>query len=367
MRVLVVEDDLRLAAALRRGLGYEGLITDLAGDGEEALRLARASEYDAIVLDVMLPGGLDGFETCRRIRKAGVWAPVIMLTARDAVEDRVRGLDEGADDYLTKPFSLAELLARLRAVARRGAGSARPCSPSVTSASIRRRARSGALARPCISPRASSPCSRRSCGEPGQVLSQDQLLEAAWELGYRSAIERRRGVRPLLAREDRPAVRGPLAGDGARGRLQAEEGRWGMSRIPIRARLTAAFALAMALLLAAAGTFVYLRLESDLNESIDDTLARTGAGDRGHRVGHAASARGRRGRAGGGGGRFRPGPDDYRRGGRLLCRPHDRGPDGRGGRPGGGGRPGARTTGARSRRHRPHPCLAGDRRAASGW
>ena len=90
MRVLVVEDDLRLAAALRRGLGYEGLVTDVAGDGEEGLRLARASEYDAIVLDVMLPG-IDGFETCRRLREAGIWAPVLMLTARDAVEDRDDG------------------------------------------------------------------------------------------------------------------------------------------------------------------------------------------------------------------------------------------------------------------------------------
>ena len=119
VRVLVVEDDVRMAAAIRRGLRFEGLIVDVAAGGEEALRLARATSYDAIVLDVMLPG-LDGFETCRRLRADGVWVPVVMLTARDAVEDRVRGLDGGADDYLTKPFSLAELVARLRALARRG-------------------------------------------------------------------------------------------------------------------------------------------------------------------------------------------------------------------------------------------------------
>src|SRR6185295_11239603 len=100
-------------------LHYEGIVTDVTGLGEHAVGLARATDYDAIVLDVMLPD-IDGFETCRRLRAEGRWAPVLMLTARDAVEDRVRGLDGGADDYLTKPFSLAELLARLRALARRG-------------------------------------------------------------------------------------------------------------------------------------------------------------------------------------------------------------------------------------------------------
>src|SRR5205814_1217216 len=97
----------------------EGHAADVAGQGEDAVWLAEAHPYDAIVLDVMLPG-ISGFETCRRLRNAGVWTPVLMLTARDAVDDRVAGLDAGADDYLTKPFSLAELLARLRALVRRG-------------------------------------------------------------------------------------------------------------------------------------------------------------------------------------------------------------------------------------------------------
>src|SRR5829696_1090846 len=119
MRVLIVEDDKRMAAAIRRGLQAEGIVADLAATGEDAIWMAGSSEFDAVVLDVMLPG-VDGFETCRRLREDGVWAPVIMLTARDSVEDRVKGLDQGADDYLTKPFSLAELLARLRALARRG-------------------------------------------------------------------------------------------------------------------------------------------------------------------------------------------------------------------------------------------------------
>jgi len=119
MRVLIVEDELRMAGLIRRGLTKEGLAADVAGTGEDALWMTEAHEYDAIVLDVMLPG-LSGFETCRRLRSNGVWAPVLMLTARDSVEDRVAGLDSGADDYLVKPFAFAELLARLRALARRG-------------------------------------------------------------------------------------------------------------------------------------------------------------------------------------------------------------------------------------------------------
>jgi two-component system, OmpR family, response regulator len=119
VRVLVVEDDVRMAAAIRRGLRFEGLVVDVAPDGAQALRRVTATDYDAVVLDVMLPE-VDGFETCRRLRAAGEWVPVLLLTAREAVEDRVRGLDGGADDFLTKPFSLAELSARLRALVRRG-------------------------------------------------------------------------------------------------------------------------------------------------------------------------------------------------------------------------------------------------------
>jgi two-component system OmpR family response regulator len=179
----LVEDDARMAAAVRRGLRFEGLVVDVAGDGEQALSAAAAVGYDAIVLDVMLPG-LDGFATCRRLREQGSKVPVLMLTARDAVEDRVRGLDGGADDYLTKPFSLLELVARLRALARRGpverapvlqAGSLRldPASREVWrgDAEIALSAREFTLLEALM---------RR----PGQVLSQLQLLEAAWDLGY---------------------------------------------------------------------------------------------------------------------------------------------------------------------------------------
>jgi two-component system OmpR family response regulator len=119
MRVLIVEDEVKMASLIRRGLRDDGMAADVAIKGQDALWMAGSTEYDAIVLDVMLLG-MDGFQVCRRLRADGVWWPVLMLTARDAIDDRVRGLDTGADDYLTKPFSFAELAARLRALARRG-------------------------------------------------------------------------------------------------------------------------------------------------------------------------------------------------------------------------------------------------------
>jgi two-component system OmpR family response regulator len=172
-----------MGAAIRRGLRFEGLAVDLAGGGEEALRRVGAADYDAIVLDVMMPG-LDGFETCRRLRADGVWVPVLMLTARDAVEDRVRGLDGGADDYLTKPFSLAELLARLRALVRRGPVE-RPSVLEVgdlrldpASREVRRGDEEVDL-----SPREFA-LLETFMRRPGQVLTQLQLLESAWDMGY---------------------------------------------------------------------------------------------------------------------------------------------------------------------------------------
>jgi two-component system OmpR family response regulator len=119
MRVLVVEDEVKMAGLLKRGLEEEGYGVDVAPGGQEAVWLETENPYDAVVLDVMLPD-MDGFQVCGHLRDAGCWSPVLMLTARDAVPDRIAGLDAGADDYLTKPFSFAELLARLRALIRRG-------------------------------------------------------------------------------------------------------------------------------------------------------------------------------------------------------------------------------------------------------
>src|SRR5215831_11638156 len=123
MRILVVEDSIKMAALLRKGLRREGYAVDVVDGGEDALWMASENEYDAIVLDVILSEAdpvVDGFEVCRRLREAGSWSPVLMVTARGAVEDRVNGLDAGADDYLAKPFSFAELAARVRALIRRG-------------------------------------------------------------------------------------------------------------------------------------------------------------------------------------------------------------------------------------------------------
>ena len=119
MRVLVVEDDARIARFVSKGLREQSYAVDVSSDGDDALYKAAISDYDAVILDVMIPGR-DGFEVCRELRATGSTVPVIMVTARDALDDRVTGLDTGADDYLTKPFEVAELLARLRALLRRG-------------------------------------------------------------------------------------------------------------------------------------------------------------------------------------------------------------------------------------------------------
>jgi len=183
MRVLVVEDEPKMAALVRRGLVEEGHAADVAKHGEDAVWMAEAHPYDAIVLDVMLPG-MSGYETCRRLRSAGVWAPVLMLTARDAVEDRVAGLDAGADDYLTKPFSLVELFARLRALVRRG-GIERPAELAVGElrldpASRRVWRRDDEVQ---LSPKEFA-LLETFMRRPGQVLSRLQLLEHAWDFAY---------------------------------------------------------------------------------------------------------------------------------------------------------------------------------------
>jgi two-component system, OmpR family, response regulator len=183
MRILVVEDELKMASLIRRGLVEEGHAADVTPKGEDAVWMAEAHPYDVVVLDVMLPG-VGGFETCRRLRNAGVWTPVLMLTARDAVDDRVAGLDAGADDYLTKPFSFAELLARLRALARRG-GVERPAQLAagdlVLDPATRRTWRAGTEIH--LSPKEFA-LLEAFMRRPGQVLSRLQLLEHAWDFAY---------------------------------------------------------------------------------------------------------------------------------------------------------------------------------------
>jgi len=183
MRVLIVEDEAKMAGLLRRGLEREGFAVDAIANGEEAVWKAEAVGYDAILLDLMLPG-IDGLEVCRRLREAGVWSPILMLTARDAIRDRVAGLDRGADDYLTKPFSFAELLARLRALIRRGQ-SERPSIIEIGDlrldpathqvwrgkAEVELSAKEFALLETFM---------RR----PGEVLSRFQLLEHVWDYDY---------------------------------------------------------------------------------------------------------------------------------------------------------------------------------------
>jgi two-component system, OmpR family, response regulator len=211
VRVLVVEDEAKLAGLLRRGLRREGMGVDVASNGEEALVRATATDYDLILLDVMLPG-FDGMEVCRRLRAEDVWSPTLMLTARDAVEDRVRGLDSGADDYLAKPFSFEELLARIRALTRRAAnprpavlevGELRldPATHQVwrDGEELSLTAREFALLEMFMR-------------HPGEVLSRFELLEHVWDGSYENrsnVIEVYVGyLREKLDRETIETVRG---------------------------------------------------------------------------------------------------------------------------------------------------------------
>ncbi|MDQ1698118.1 MAG: two-component system, OmpR family, response regulator [Frankiaceae bacterium] len=204
MRVLVVEDESKMARLLERGLREEGCIVDVVSTGVDAQWLATSTTLDVIVLDLALPD-IDGIEVCRRLRAADVWTPVLMLTARDAIGDRIAGLDAGADDYLVKPFAFGELLARLRALARRDLGP-RPTVVSVGDVTL-------------------DPASRRVwrgdtelaltakefallslfLRHPGEVLTRDRLLEQVWDF----AFEQRSNVldvhiRGLREKVDRP-------------------------------------------------------------------------------------------------------------------------------------------------------------------
>jgi two-component system OmpR family response regulator len=183
MRLLVVEDEVKMAGLLKRALEEEGYAVDVAGSGEEALWLGTENPYDAIVLDLMLPD-VDGFAVCRGLRERGRWTPVLMLTARDAVQDRVAGLDAGADDYLTKPFSLAELLARLRALIRRGA-TERPSVLRVGDLSLDPAARSVARDGHAIELTSKEYALLEFfMRHPGEVLTRTRLIEHVWDFAY---------------------------------------------------------------------------------------------------------------------------------------------------------------------------------------
>ena len=183
MRVLVVEDAVKVAGVLKRGLEEEGFAVDVVADGAEAVWLANENSYDAVVLDVMLPD-TDGFEVCRRLRSDGRWVPVLMLTARDAVEDRVRGLDVGAADYLTKPFALPELVARLRALMRRGAH-ARPAVLEVGDLSLdpaTREVRRGPSE--VVLTAKEFALLEYFMRHPGEVLGRARLIEHVWDFAF---------------------------------------------------------------------------------------------------------------------------------------------------------------------------------------
>jgi DNA-binding response OmpR family regulator len=179
MRILVVEDDPRLAEVLGRGLRGDGFSVDITGDGTRALELVRENEYDAVVLDVMLPG-LNGLRVCARMREAGIWVPVLMLTAKDGEYDEAEGLDTGADDYVTKPFSYVALVARLRALVRRG----QPERPAVIELGD---LRVDPAARRCHRGAVPVPLTAREfsllwylAGRRGEVVSKTEVLEHVW-------------------------------------------------------------------------------------------------------------------------------------------------------------------------------------------
>jgi len=210
MRVLIVEDEPDLASMLSRALTEEGHVVDTAGSGEEALWLASATPYDAVVLDVVLPG-MDGFATCRELRRRKVWTPVLMLTARDAVDDRVEGLDAGADDYLVKPFSFAELFARVRALTRRTPRE-RPTVLSVGDLTLdpaAHRAWRGEVELDLSAKEFA--LLEVFMRQPGRTLSRQTLLAGAWDMSF----ENRSNVvdvyiRYLRAKIDRPFGRRSL-------------------------------------------------------------------------------------------------------------------------------------------------------------
>ena len=179
MRILVVEDDAKMAELLRRGLSSEGHSVEIAENGRKGLEKGQALPFDAIVLDIMLPE-LDGLSVARRLRSGGVTAPILMLTARDSVSDIVRGLDVGADDYLTKPFSFAVLAARLRVIARRVAGESGAALQVADLTLDTQTHEAHRSSRPILLTRTEFVLLDHLMRHAGRVVSRDDLIEAVW-------------------------------------------------------------------------------------------------------------------------------------------------------------------------------------------
>jgi DNA-binding response OmpR family regulator len=211
VRLLVVEDEVRLARALRRGLTAEGFVVDVVHDGPAGLRAARHGDYDAVVLDVMLPG-MSGYDVVRSLRTEGVWVPVLMLSAKDGEYDQADGLDYGADDYLTKPFSFVVLLARLRALVRRKL----PERPAVLSAGEVQLDPATHEVRLADAPVALTPREytvlEYFLRNPHRVVSKTELLDHVWDAAEDTdpnAVEVYIGyLRRKLGREVLQTVRG---------------------------------------------------------------------------------------------------------------------------------------------------------------
>jgi two-component system OmpR family response regulator len=208
VRILVVEDESKLAALIQKALREQGMLADVAATGEDAMWMAGASPYDVIVLDINLPG-LDGFATCERLRRDGVRTPILMLTARDGIEDRITGLDTGPDDYVLKPFDFGELFARVRALARRGPIERDPVlsvgdlTLDLATHTVKRGDTRIQLSNKEV--QLLEVFMRR----PGQVLSRYDLLEGAWEMGY----ENRSNVIDVYVRYLREKIDRPFGAD----------------------------------------------------------------------------------------------------------------------------------------------------------
>lgn len=183
MRVLMVEDEVRLAETVSRGLRSEGFVVDTVHDGAEGLAEAQLRDYDVIMLDIMLPS-MNGYDVCRELRRAGVWVPILMLTAKDGEYDEADAFDLGADDYLTKPFSFVVLVARLRALVRRGA----PERPSVLTVGDLTLDPATRVVRRGSTDITLTP---REFGllyflmrHPGEVLSKTEIVQSVWDMNY---------------------------------------------------------------------------------------------------------------------------------------------------------------------------------------